>query len=82
MREFFDFMVSFNINSNIQAIIVGYSELVSIAVEYKLRIIIGVLSDGVGNRSARLVCKIRRNTIAFRQFVIGDNAKVVGLIKI
>lgn len=71
MCEFFDFVVAFDIDADIQSNVIGNSEFISIAIKYIFRIVEVILSDRIGHRSACLIGKVQRGAISSRKLVIG-----------
>lgn len=82
MGQFFDLVVSLDIEANIQAIIIGNTELVSVTIQHKLVAVEFIVAHGKGYRPARLIDKIARKTEPPGKPIVQNQAEIVGLVKI
>ena len=80
MGEFFDLMVAFNITGNIQSVIIGNAELISITVKNIFRIVKGIAPDGISHWPTGLVQKIGGKAKPPRQLIIQHRTKIMGLV--
>ena len=82
MGEFFYFVISFHIKTEIQSIIIGNPEFISIAIKNIVGILEPITPQGVGNRSAGLIHEIRGKAKTSRKFIVGHYTQIMGLIVI
>jgi hypothetical protein len=82
MCQFVLFMVSFDIDPQIQTVKVRDAELVPVAVKYKVGIVETKGPDRIGNRAASLVYKVHGEAKASGELVVRDQTQIVGLVEI
>lgn len=75
-------VVSFDIESEIEPVIIGYTGLVAVAVHHVIGIVESIGPHGIGYRTPGLVGKVHGNAVPAGELIITDQAKVMRLIKI
>lgn len=80
MRQFIQFVVSFNVYPQIQPEVIRYSKLVTVAVQHLFLTRENISANGIGYGPARLVGKISRKTESFCELIICYQREIVWLI--
>ena len=82
MGQFVLFMISFNVDAEIQADVVRYAECIAVAVKNVVRIVVIELPDRIGYGSSGLIGKVQGGTVAPGKLIIRNQADVVGTVVI